>query len=64
MDLILDFYRGYGIEYDTKNKIITINKKMPVKEFMQLREILKRTTAEVKEIRLYSSRLMKVRKTT
>ena len=64
MDLILDFYRGYGIEYDTKDKIITINKEMPVKEFMTLRQFLKYAPEEVREIRLYKSRLMKVRKTT
>lgn len=61
MDLILDLFRGYEIEYDRKHKIIYINKPIPIKEFMYLKELLKRTRDEVKDIRVYGDRLSKVR---
>lgn len=62
MELILDLFGGFGIEYDAKNKIIIINQEMPVKTFMLLKHLLKRTNREVKDIELYSTRLMRVRK--
>lgn len=61
MNLILDLFRGYEIEYDRKHKIIAINKPIPIKEFMYLKELLKRTNSEVKDIRVYGDRLSKVR---
>lgn len=63
MDLILDTFRGYGIEYDRRNKIITINKEMSVEQFQELKKLLKMATEEIKDVRLYSNRLQKVRKT-
>lgn len=62
MDLILDLFRGYEVEYDRINKIITIRKPIPIKEFIYLKELLKRTSSEVKDIRVYGDRLSKVRK--
>ena len=62
MELILDLFGGYGIEYDAKEKIIIINQEMPVKTFMQLRHLLKRTNKEVRDIQLYSTRLMRIRR--
>lgn len=61
MDLILDLFRGYEIEYDRRHKIITIKKPIPIKEFIYLKELLKRTSSEVKDIRVYGDRLSKVR---
>ena len=61
MDLILDLFRGYEIEYDRRHKTIIINKPIPIKEFMYLKELLKRTNSEVKDIRVYGDRLSKVR---
>lgn len=63
MDLILETFRGYGIEYDRRNKIITINKEMSVEQFQELKKLLKMATEEIKDVRLYSNRLQKVRKT-
>ena len=50
MYLILDLFRGFEVEYDRKNKIITINKPMPVPDFIYLKNLLSRVSDEVKDI--------------
>lgn len=62
MDLILDLFKDYHVEYDAKEKIIIINEEMPVNTFMQLRYFLGMTRSQVRDIQLYSSKLSKVRK--
>ena len=61
MYLILDLFRGFEVEYDRKNKIITINKPMPVPDFIYLKNLLSRVSDEVKDIRLYADNRTKVR---
>lgn len=60
MNLILDLFRGYEIEYDRTHKVVIINKPIPIKEFMYLKELLKRTNSEVKDIRVYGDKISKV----
>lgn len=61
MYLILDLFRGFEVEYDRKNKIITINKPMPVPDFIYLKSLLSRVSDEVKDIRLYADNRTKIR---
>lgn len=61
MYLILDLFWGFEVEYDRKNKIITINKPMPVPDFIYLKNLLSRVSDEVKDIRLYADNRAKVR---
>lgn len=61
MYLILDLFRGFEVEYDRKNKIITINKPMPVPDFIYLKNLLSRVSDEVKDIRLYADNRTKIR---
>lgn len=61
MYLILDLFRGVEVEYDRKHKIITINKPMPVPDFIYLKNLLSRVSDEVKDIRLYADNRTKVR---
>lgn len=61
MYLILDLFRGFEIEYDRKNKILILNKPIPVSDFLYLKKLLKGISDEVKDIRVYSDRLTRVR---
>ena len=61
MHLILDLFRGFEVEYDRKNKIVTINKAMPVNDFIYLKNLLSRVSEEVKDIRLYADNVTKIR---
>lgn len=59
MDLILDLFRGFEVEYDRRHKIFYINKKMSVSDFMYLKSLLSRVNDEVKDIRLFDDKLRK-----
>lgn len=59
MYLILDMFRRFEVEYDRKNKIITINKPMPVDDFIYLKYLLTKVDEEVKDVRLFSDKLRK-----
>lgn len=61
MGLVLDIFKGFDIEYDRKYKIITINKPMPVGDFVYLKNLLTRVSDEVKDIRLYGDNSIKLR---
>lgn len=61
MGLILDIFKGYEVDYDARTKILTINKPISVAAFMDLRRLLRYTCVEIKDIRVYGSRLAKVR---
>ena len=51
MQEILYRYRKYDIEYNRGLGIITINKKIPVKDFLELKNMASRVSG-VKEIRV------------
>lgn len=61
MGLILDIFKGYEVEYNPRTKILEINKPISVAAFIDLRRLLKYTSVEVKDIRVYGSRIAKVR---
>jgi len=61
MWLILDIFKGYEVEYNPRTMILEINKPISVAAFMDLRRALKYTKCEVKDIRVYGSRLSKIR---
>lgn len=61
MNLVLDLFKGFEVEYDWRNKIIIINKPMPVKDFVYLKKLIKITTEDVADIRLYGDNLSKKR---
>lgn len=61
MGLILDIFKGYEVEYNPHTKILEINKPISVATFMNLRRLLKYTSVEIKDIRVYGSRLSKIR---
>lgn len=61
MYLILDIFRGFEVEYDRKNKLIIVNKPIPVSDFIYLKRLLNGVSDEVKDIRVYGDRLTKVR---
>lgn len=56
MSEILYRYKEYEIEYNRGLGIITINKKIPVKKFMELKRLTE-GLKEVKEIRVESDKL-------
>ena len=59
MYLILDLFRGFGVEYDRKNKIVIVNKPIPVTDFIYLKRLIKGASEEVKDIRVFSDKLRK-----
>lgn len=59
MYLILDLFRGFEVEYDRKNKIIIVNKPIPVSDFIYLKRLLKGVSDEVKDIRVFTDKLRK-----
>ena len=61
MNLILDIFKGYEVEYNPRTKILEINKPISVAAFRDLRRLLKYTSVEIKDIRVYGSRIAKVR---
>ena len=61
MYLILDLFRGFEVEYERKNKLIIVNKPIPVSDFIYLKRLLNGVSDEVKDIRVYGNRLIKVR---
>ena len=52
MHEILYRYRKYEIEYNRGLGIITVNKKIPVNDFIELRNLLRRTGNPVNDIRV------------
>jgi len=52
MEEILYRYRKYEIEYNRGLGIITINKKIPVEDFIELKKLLKKTGRDIKDIRV------------
>lgn len=59
MHLILDLFRGFEVEYDRKNKIVIVNKPIPVRDFIYLKRLLKGVSDEVKDIRVFTDKLRK-----
>lgn len=59
MYLILDLFRGFEVEYDRKNKIVIVNKPIPVSDFIYLKRLLKGVSDEVKDIRVFTDKLRK-----
>lgn len=60
MNLILDYFKGFEVEYDRMHKIVTINKPMPVSDFIILRYLLTKTIEQVEDIRLYADKSTEV----
>lgn len=60
MHLILEYFKGFEVEYDRMHKIITINKPMPVSDFIILRYLLTKTIEQVEDIRLYADKSTEV----
>ena len=56
MNEILFRYHKYGIEYNEELGIIIINKPIEVKEFLELKRLLKRTLLDVNDIRILGYR--------
>lgn len=52
MFIINDLYSKYGIEYDAKDKILFIREKIPVAEFVRLKNMLENILEEVLDIRV------------
>lgn len=52
MQEILYRYRRYFIEYNRGLGIITINRKIPVKDFLEMKHLLKRTNENITDIRV------------
>lgn len=61
MGLILDLFKGFDVEYDVKYKIFYVNKPIPIADFLYLKELLKMAKEEVKDIRVYGSKLSRIR---
>lgn len=61
MNLILEIFKGYGVEYDASIKAIIINKPISVATFMDLRRALKWTNSDIKDIRVYGDNYSRVR---
>ena len=59
MYLILDLFRRFEVEYDRKNKIVIVNKPIPVSDFIYLKRLLKGVSDEVKDIRVFTDKLRK-----
>lgn len=59
MYLILDLFRGFEVEYDRKNKIVIVNKPIPVSDFIYLKRLIKGASEEVKDIRVFTDKLRK-----
>ena len=58
---ILYRYKKYEIEYNRGLGIITLNKKIPVKEFIELKELINRAEEEIKDIRVFGERIYKIK---
>jgi hypothetical protein len=52
MKIILDKFEKYVPEYDAKEKILYLKGKMPVREFMGLKWLIKVYRLDIKDIRL------------
>lgn len=61
MPLILDLFKGFEVDYDAKHKIFYVNKPIPVKDFLYLKNLLSRVKEEIKDIRVYGDKLSKIR---
>lgn len=57
MDEILYRYRKYGIEYNRGLGIITINKKIPVEDFIELKRLLRMSGNKVTDIRVITDKV-------
>lgn len=52
MEEILYRYKEYEIEYNRGLGIITVNKKIPVEKFLELKNMLRRTGNPINDIRV------------
>lgn len=52
MDLILSFFKEYHAKYDPITKVLHLQGKVLVSDFMALKRMLKSVTEEVKDIRI------------
>lgn len=57
MHEILYRYRKYDIEYNRGLGIITVNKKIPVKDFMELKNLLRMLPYPINEIRVETQKI-------
>lgn len=57
MDEILYRYRKYEIEYNRGLGIITINKKIPVEDFLELKELLRKSGYPTEDIRVMTDKV-------
>lgn len=62
MHEILYRYRKYEIEYNRGLGIITINKKMPVEDFIKFKNDLKMSGRPINDIRLYGETKYKLKR--
>ena len=53
---VLKLYKQYEIEYDQKNEIIYIHKKIPPMDCYLLRYLLKNVPEEIHDVRVYHER--------
>jgi len=52
IELILEKYKKYDLHYNTITKILYVYKPMLVKDFVELKEIIKDYEVDIKEIRI------------
>ena len=52
MKLILDKYKKYYATYDARQKILTLHGKIPMKEWIELRLLIKMYNIELNDLRL------------
>lgn len=52
MKVILELYKEYYPSYNVRHKILSLYGKIPVREFVALKELLKSVREEVKDIRV------------
>lgn len=57
MDEILYRYRKYDMEYNRGLGIITINKKIPVEEFLKLKNLLRKVDNRITDIRVITDKV-------
>ena len=57
MEEILYRYKKYEIEYNRGLGIITINKKIPVEEFLELKNLLKQVDNRITDIRVSTDKV-------
>ena len=58
---ILYRYKKYDIEYNRGLGIITLNKEIPVSDFLELKKLLRGSGQRIADIRVYGEKIYKVR---